>query len=202
MNFTAPRPVFGRMTVENVPTPIITKARQRRTAQLKEAGDVLDVLPDEGETLHAIMTGRYDLMHLIVMLIGKVGRCEEARIATLSFNRKNLDEMAGLLDAGSVGKMTLLCSAFFRDHNKSLWEETLEAFRSRGQRTAAARSHCKIVILTCADGRQFSLEGSANLRTNGNREQFALTNDSAIHDWHAAWIDELVGQHEGDPTND
>jgi hypothetical protein len=32
-------------------------------------------------------------------------------------------------------------------------------------------------------------EGSANLRTNGNIEQFALFHDAGLHDGHAAWID-------------
>jgi hypothetical protein len=199
MIFNTPRPLFGRRPqAESFPTPIIGKARERRTAQLAEAADILDVLPGEGETLHALMTGRYDLMHLLAALIGKLGGCSAARIATLSYNERNLDEMTKLLDAGAVGTMTLLCSAFFRDHNKQLWTATLDEFRARGQRAAAARSHCKIICLACTDGRRYSLEGSANLRTNGNREQFALTQEATIHDWHAAWIDDLVSRHEGE----
>ena len=199
MIFNTPRPLFGRRPqAESFPTPIIGEATERRTAQLAEAAEILDVLPDEGETLHALMTGRYDLMHTVVALIGKSGVCPEVRIATLSNNAKNLAERGALLDAGTVGRMTLLCSSFYRDHNKQLWRETLEQFRARGQRAAAARSHCKVVTLACTDGRRFSLEGSANLRTNSNREQFALTQDATIHDWHAAWIDELVSRHEGE----
>ena len=201
MKFAAPKPLFGRRPSQDTfPSPIIGKAKARRTAQLAEAADVLAVLPGEGETLHAMMTGRYDLMHAIVALIGSVGPCQEVRIATLSYNEKNLADMIILLDGGAVGKMTLLCSAFFRDHNRDLWTETLDAFRSRGQRAAAARSHCKIVTLACADGRRFALEGSANLRTNSNREQFTLTQDATVHDWHAAWIDALVSRHEGEAT--
>jgi hypothetical protein len=199
MKFNAPRPMFGRATqAESFPPPLIGKAKARRTAQLAEAADVLTVLPGPGETLHALMTGRYDLMHTVAALIGKIGRCTDVRIATLSYNGKNLAEMVALLDAGAVGRMTLLCSAFFRDHNRELWAETLEQFRARGQRAAAARSHCKVVCLACTDGRRHSLEGSANLRTNSNREQFALTHDAAVHDWHAGWIDELVSRHEGE----
>jgi hypothetical protein len=198
MNF-APKPMFGRAPqAESLPPPLIGQAKGRRTAELVEASDVLSVIPGPGETLHALMTGRYDLMHTIAALIGRIGVCPEVRIATLSYNGKNLAEMITLLDAGAVGRITLLCSAFFRDHNKELWTETLKEFRSRGQRAAAARSHCKVVTLACADGRRYSLEGSANLRTNSNFEQFALTHDAAVHDWHAGWIDELVSRHEGE----
>jgi hypothetical protein len=106
--------------------------------------------------------------------------------------------MLRLFDSGTVGKMTLLCSAFFRDHNKELWAETLAEFRDRGQRAAAARSHCKVVAVACADGRKLVMEGSANLRTNSNLEQFTLTHDACVHDWHARWIDAKVSKHESD----
>ena len=120
------------------------------------------------------------------------------RIATLCYNARNLTEMVRLLDSGAVGQMTLLCSAFFRDHNTELWEETLEEFRDRRQRAAAARSHAKVVTFAFTDGRRLAVEGSANLRSNGNREQLLLADGAALHDWHAGWIDELVSKHEGD----
>jgi hypothetical protein len=41
-------------------------------------------------------------------------------------------------------------------------------------------------------------EGSANLRTNKNREQLAVIRDRRLHDWHAGWIDELVSADDGE----
>ena len=35
-------------------------------------------------------------------------------------------------------------------------------------------------------------EGSANLRTNGNREQLTAIRDAELCHWHSAWIDSLV----------
>ena len=197
--FNAPRVRFGRKPADDaLPVPIIGRAAVRRTAQLAEAADVLDVLPNPGESLHALMTGRYDLMHLIAALVNRLGIIEAARVATLSYNGRNLAELLALLDGGKVKTLTLLCSSFFRDHNRELWEETLSEFRDRGQRAAAARSHAKVVTLAVAGGARYALEGSANLRTNSNREQFALYQDTALHDFHATWIDALVTQHEGD----
>ena len=62
-------------------------------------------------------------------------------------------------------------------------------------RLAAARSHCKVVCFDLGPCDGLVFEGSANLRTNGNREQLTATRDRALHDWHAAWIDELVSAH-------
>jgi hypothetical protein len=199
VKFNTPRVKFGRApTGDAFPVPIIGKAAARRTAMLGQAAEALAVLPGPGETLHALMTGRYDLMHLITALVTHLGDVEAVRIATLSYNGRNLAEMVALLDGGAIKSLALLCSAFFRDHNRELWEETLDDFRERGQKAAAARSHAKVVTIATSSGRRFSLEGSANLRTNSNREQFALTDDEALHDWHAGWIDALVKQHEGE----
>ncbi len=199
MKFTAGRVQFGRRLQagleDEIPAPTVVKATAKRLAMLYEAEGVLHHLPGPGEALHAIMTGRYDLMHLLVVLIDRVGPVKLLRVATLSYNGRNLAEMVRLLDAGKVESITLLCSSFFRDHNKKLWETTLEEFRNRGSRSAASRSHCKVVTLETTAGDKYALEGSPNLRSNSNWEQFALYHDHALADWHARWIDELVNKH-------
>jgi hypothetical protein len=170
----------------------------------REARALLPHLPTgPGEATHAIMTGRYDLMVLLAAALGHYGGgCQSLRIATLSFNARNVSEIANLLRAGpaaGVGGVTLLCSAFFRDHNREEFAAARrEAARFPGRwRLAAARSHAKVA---CADlgGRKLVLEGSANLRTNSNREQLTAVLDAGLHDWHAAWIDALVDEHEHD----
>jgi hypothetical protein len=187
---------------EKSPGGNIVRGMTRRAAMLQEASAVLSHLPAPGEALHALITGRYDLMHLLVCLLDRLGPARAVRIATLSFNQRNLAEMFAILDGPNPSRLTLLCSAFFRDHNKELWRETLEGFRQRGQRAAAARSHAKVITLETVSGGKLALEGSANLRSNGNREQFLLANDAHLHDWHSAWIDELVAKYKGENDPD
>ena len=202
IRFTAPRLSFTRRPAgDGLPQPHVEKAA-RRTAQLAEAADALAILPGHGEAVHCLMTGRYDLMHVLVCIIDRIGPVEAMRIATLSFNRRNLSEMLSLLDSGRVKTMTLLCSVFFAEHNTELWAETLDEFRNRGQRAAAARSHAKVVTFRFANGRRLTLEGSPNLRSNGNCEQILLADRADLHDWHAQWNEALVTAHEGDERND
>jgi hypothetical protein len=118
-------------------------------------------------------------------------------IATLGYNEGNLRAMLAWLDGRAVGSLTLLASIFFRAHKGDLWAETLAEFRKRKQRSACCHSHAKVVTLAFATGAKMSIEGSANLCGNGSgREQFALINDAGLHNWHAAWISELVDRHE------
>jgi hypothetical protein len=197
------RPVrFGKGPAQDdVPRPLIRpQSANRRLAALREAGEVLAVLPGPGESLHAIMTGRYDLTDTLEVLLDRLGTIQHMRIATLSFNRHNVKLLTSWVDAGRVRELTLLCSLFFVEHNPELAEE----FRQVLPRAhfAASRNHCKVCCLSFAEGerRKLSLEGSANLRTNSNREQFCLVADPDLHDWHAAWIDTEVSRNENDTS--
>jgi hypothetical protein len=136
-------------------------------------------------------------MHLILALLGALGSpAHTMRIATLSLSAKNVSEMATILDAGQVRRLDLLCSDFFRKHDRDIFAGLVQEFHRRGQRVAAARSHCKIVTLALADGRRYVLEGSANLRSNHNLEQFALSRDAGLHQFYDAWLAGMVAKHE------
>jgi len=203
MDFSAiPRPAFGRHAqhvAENQPPVVLSvKTAARRAMMFKEAKELLAQLPGPGEAVHAIMTGRYDLTLLLVALLDlHPAACRRLRIATLCYNRRNAAELLGLLESKKVGALTLLASSFFRDHNKELDEWFRgELAEFPGSTTAVARSHCKVVCFDFADGVGLVMEGSANLRTNGNREQLFLCHDRALHDWHAQWIDATVNLYE------
>jgi hypothetical protein len=61
-----------------------------------------------------------------------------------------------------------------------------------GWQTTAAWSHCKV------EGAGLVQEGSANLHTDGNREQLGLCHDRGSDDFHEQRIDVLGTRHEGD----
>jgi hypothetical protein len=124
------------------------------------------------------------------------------RVGTLSLSSRNVAEMAALLDAGKVRRLDLLCSDFFRKHDKDIFAGLLNEFRARGQRVASARSHCKVVTLALEDGRRYALEGSANLRTNHNVEQFALSRGPELFGWYDAWLDAMMQKYEVNETGD
>lgn len=185
------RPSFTGGGGPGVPRAHTAKARRRYAAMLRESADILAHLPGPGESLHALMTGLYDFLTLVGHVITHhPAPCAELRIATLAFNSRNTHEIAQLFDSGAVQSVSLLCSDFFAKHSKAEFAEAVREFQARGMPIAAPRSHAKVTCLHFTDGAKLVFEGSANLRTNGNIEQFALFNDPELHDWHAAWIDE------------
>ena len=195
-NFTAiPRPAFGRAAQHQpaASSPMRTKAQARYQRAAKTAAELLPELPAIGEAIHCLMLGTFDLCQVIAATL-KLAPCRHLRIATLCFSKRNSSELLGLLEGIPTLRLTLLVSDFFKGHNKEVFEmfaEDLQDFRDRA-RITAARTHAKVVTFDLAEGDGLVFEGSANLRTNGNREQLAVIRDRGLHDFHAQWIDSLV----------
>lgn len=171
-----------------VPKEHTAQARRRYQAMLREGKDILKHLPQPGESLHALMTGLYDFMTLIGHVITTRPPCLYLRIATLAFSLRNVAELKALLEAGAVKRLDLLASDFFEKHNKALYSEAQRELGQHGARVSSARCHAKVTCLEFP-GMKLVFEGSANLRTNNNWEQFALFRDDGLHDWHCGWME-------------
>jgi hypothetical protein len=150
--------------------------------------------------LHTLLTGYFDFaLVLTCVLRAHPAPCEHARVATLSFGGRNVQEMAGWLDEHLVSRLTLLCSDFMeKSCPKEYRAAVAELVEQRGQTVGWARCHAKVCCLAFTDGVRLVFEGSANLRTWRNVENLCVVNDPGLHDWHAQWIDERVREHEID----
>jgi hypothetical protein len=201
--FIRPRTVWGRKPAEDAPPePLATGPLARQCAVLPDALAVLEELPEEGQSLHCLMTGRYDLMQLVVALVERIGVVDAMRASTLSFHASNLAQLLALLDAGKVRRLDLLACTFWRNTNRGLHAQTLAELRQRGQRLAVARVHAKVVCLAGADGSRWALESSANLRSCDCWENLTIVRCTAVHDFHSGWIEKQVSAHEGDSATD
>src|SRR5437879_3861516 len=68
----------------DLPRPRLLRLQARRAAGIREASETLTQLPAPGESLHAIMTARLDMTDVLNALLDKLGRCETAKVATLT----------------------------------------------------------------------------------------------------------------------
>jgi hypothetical protein len=191
---TPGRPVFGRSAQAEeaaaAPPALRGKALARHQARARAAAELLTELPAPGHAVHVLMTGLFDLAQVVCRICRDV-KPRALRIATLAWNRRNILDLAAMLEPRPF-PVLLLGSEFHREHNKALVEWAVAELAPFGSRIVAARNHCKVVALDLADDDALVLEGIANLRTNGNWEQLAAIRDRELHDWHAGWIDELA----------
>src|SRR5262249_33290065 len=136
------RPSFTGRADPGVPPALTARARRRYAAMLREPAGIPAHLPGPRESLHALLTGRYDFMTLLGRVIThQPTPCAELRIATLAFSSRNTAELVQLLDGGAVQRVSLLCSDFFAKHNRAEFSEAVRELQARGMAIAAPRCH-------------------------------------------------------------
>jgi len=200
MTFTPPpRLAFGKPA--NNPaleplTPATVKAEARRQHEAQLAAEVLTDLPAKGESVHCLMSGRFDLSAVLAATVRR-WPVVTLTVATLSANKKSLRELLNELDAGTIGRTTILTSGFFARHNRQLFQVFRDEIRADypGSVIAFGRSHCKVAVFEFRDSSTpLVFEGSANLRSNDSLEQLACVRDAGLAAFHLQWIDRIASQ--------
>ena len=197
-----PRPAFGSVKQHlEAPKPaprLTTKADRRHAHAAKTAAELLPAIPEPGETVHALMTGGYNLCQVIVATAKLLPDLKHVRIATLCFNKRNVSDLCALIETRKIA-LTVLTSRFFRNHNRDGYAASKVAFEAfPGCRLAYAKNHAKVTTFDFGTGDALVFEGSANLRANDSLEQLAAFRSRPLHDFHAAWIDDLVSKNCGE----
>lgn len=173
----------------------------------RKAAEALPRLPTPGETMHVIMTGAYDAFDLVDAILTLAGptTIDTLHLATLGFNSANADRLIQMHDAGQVGRCTMIVSMYYEaDHKeKDTCYRLATELTKRGGWYVACRSHCKVIAAKMTDGRCFTIESSANLRTCRNLEQFIITHDEALFHFHRSWMTEVrdVERQRAKPAN-
>ena len=170
------------------------KAVMLDARRLANALEHIGRLPEPAEAFHLITEKRYSMMHVIPATLHLAAPATIAYLAivTLSFSQPNMVDLLALLDAGQIGTVDFLYSVYFRSNNREACEGLTTELGRRGHRVYAGLIHAKILLLELTDGRAYTVESSANLRSCASVEQITLTHDRALLDFHRAWITQIM----------
>ncbi len=151
-------------------------------------------LPEPGESFHFVIDGRFEPCDLIpaVRRLADPATIARLDLTTLGFNVDNVGTLARGLDQGKIGTALVVCSHYFKSAERPLYEQLHEAVTSRGGRVFGLRVHSKIMLFEMSDGRCFVVEGSGNLRSCKSIEQFVLTHDRDLLQFHRGWLEEYA----------
>lgn len=158
----------------------------------ENARAILEHLPTgPADRTHAVLRGDFVLCELIPTIIRERGRCPRLHIATLGMSGANAEQLADLHQAGLIGEITICCSHYFRQVDRtSTWRE-VEARLGKVAKIIVSRNHAKVIVLPTESGDHYVVEGSANLRSSDNLEQIAIFNDEQLAEFHRGWMAEL-----------
>jgi hypothetical protein len=164
-------------------------------SRTSSAVDALRGLPASGETWHYLMPGSYDSFDLIDAMLEHAGDASinDLYLATLGFNASNARRLIEMLNVGKVGRCCMVTSTYYESDHKEAdtCYKLAQELPRHGGWYCATRSHAKIIAAAFDDGRHFVIESSANLRSCRNLEQFAISHDAGLFDFHRTWMEEV-----------
>ena len=177
----------------------VRKAAKRKyihALEISNAAKHLESLPGERESYHCVMRGNYHGFDLVpaVLKLAAPGRIKMLSIATLGFNKQNAHELIDLLDSGDIENCSFICSTYYRANEEDVFGWLFDELKKRDCPMVAMRSHAKILLFELTDGRCFTVESSANLRSCRNIEQFVLTNDRELLEFHRHWMELMLSR--------
>ena len=153
----------------------------------------LETMPELGDDVEMIISGRYAMWELVPALIERTGQAiAELTIATLSFSKPNAVDLLALMDTGHVAAVNLLISYYFKSTSRDIYDSLIPELRARGHRVLAMRTHMKVILARLTDGRCFIFRGSPNLRSSVNVESLTATQCPKLYDFYFQIIDGLI----------
>lgn len=171
------------------------KNRRRGIKKWIRPENALALLPhlptNPDERTHAVLRGDFVLCDIIPAIIRERGRCPQLHIATLGMSGANAECLAALHQAGLIGAITICCSVYFRQVDRTATSPEVERHLGGIAKIIVSRNHAKVICLPTESGDHYVIEGSANLRSSDNLEQIAVFNDPDLGDFHRGWMAEL-----------
>jgi hypothetical protein len=162
--------------------------------RLQNAIEHIGRLPAPGEAFHLVTAKQYSLWHVIKATLHLAAPATIAYlgVATLGFSKQNLDELLAEIDSGRIWKCDFLFSVYFKSNERESCERLAHELTTRSHRVVAMLTHAKVLLIETTDNRAFVVESSANLRSCSSIEQMMLTQDRELHEFHRAWMNELL----------
>lgn len=169
------------------------KHRKNKSLLKQEAlADFITELPAHGETWHIVSNAKFDFftcVPIITKLLGNAGVTLYGSTWTMS--RGNVTEMLALFDAGAITTISILTGTYFKRRETSVYATLIDGLQQRKQRYIAFSNHAKVLLLTNGVD-HIVIEGSANFTANPRCEQYVLTNDAELYEFHRAWMEHFL----------
>jgi hypothetical protein len=117
-------------------------------------------------------------------------------VSTLSMSMNNVDSLGNMVEWGWVDQLDLIVSDFFYSHERKMLIPYLYEKCDIGNKfqLAAARTHEKTVCIQTKCGLFIVMDGSANLRSSGNIEQFRIEENETLFNFVVSGQDRILAK--------
>ena len=188
--------IFDFMPTDAEATPIETRYTKPKVYNIAEEHVTYDNavklardlrLGERYQRAHCLVSGDFifgDFIEAYIMTY-KI-RVPTMTIATLSLNQNNVDSLYHLMRTGHIERLNLVVSAYFYGNERQALIPYIYEHLDIGDRfqLAVAGIHTKTTHFNTAGGKHIVIQGSANLRSSGNVEQFTIEENKELFDWY------------------
>lgn len=144
-------------------------------------------IPEEGSQIRFITTAKINMIDFFDFLKSfGFGNLEEVYISNSSIDKKAVSKIEEMISTGFVKK--IYCQINETEEGRK--PEIIKAFKDLSGSnctTALNRVHAKVIAVK-AGGKYLVLEGSGNISTNAEIEQYCFFNSEESYNFHKNWI--------------
>lgn len=157
-----------------------------------------DLRLESGMRADVIISGAFIFGDFIeAYLTTHMAKAIKMTISTLSMSRANVDSLKTLLDKGYVDELNLIISDYFYSHEiNNLIPYIYENLDIEDRfQLAVAGVHTKTVHFITLGGKKIVMQGSANLRSSANIEQFIIEENPEVYDFYDEVLDKIIEEY-------
>lgn len=184
---------FGGRSAEDEDWEEIPKLTEEPAA-FENAEYMADTI-DYSKDYFAFVPGNFVFGDFLEALIFKKQLCpSEVYITTLGMSQDNIDSIVNLVDYLHCKKVNLIVSHYFAGVERhKLMPYMRQEFAGKPIDVAVLQSHCKITLIFSHKG-NVMIDGSANLSSSNNVEQFNISHDETKIAYTKRRLDNIMQQ--------
>ncbi len=155
--------------------------------------EIIKEKPIPGYYYHIVSNGKFDFFSIVPVFIKHLNNHVDLFYgSTWASNAKNVLDLMSFFDKKIIKEMTVIGGDYMKMNSRGDYGLLKNGMEYRKQRFIDFKNHCK-VLLMCnhSQGDYFTVEGSSNWTSNPRVEQYVLTNNKEVFDFHKNWIDGL-----------
>lgn len=147
---------------------------------------------------NCIVSGNFIFGDFIeAFIVENNAKCKNITISTLSMDQNNIDSLHNLIVGEFIESLDLIISDYFFSHERgNLIPYVYQELDIDNKfQLAVAGSHTKICLIKTLGEKHIVIQGSANLRSSNNIEQFTIEENRDLYNFYMEYHTQIIEEY-------
>ena len=147
--------------------------------------------PVKNEYYHIVSNGSFDFFTIVPVLLKHLNICNEFIGSTWATNKCNVLELFNMFDNDLIKSIVIIGGDYMKISNRCDYGLLKNGMLERNQKFINLKNHAKILLMTNYID-YYVVEGSSNWTSNPRIEQYLMTNNYDLFNFHKDWILNII----------